>query len=292
MSAVDTTGPVRAGVKPVVRPRRPVSTRFLRSELAMVFGRRRNQIAMVVLACVPILIAVAVKVSSPSGNEGPQFFNQITQNGVFVSFATLTVSLPVFIPLALSVVAGDAVAGEAGAGTLRYLLLVPVSRTRLLAVKYAAIVAYAFALAVVISSVGLIIGLALFGGGDATLLSGTTVGLGEAIWRLALTCLFVTGVMAAVGALGMFVSTLVESPVVAMGVTAGATIVAQVMDQIPQLHLIHPYLFNHYWLNFGDFLRSPIETGGPVHGLLVSLAYVVGFGSLAWARFTSKDVSS
>jgi ABC-2 type transport system permease protein len=291
MSAVEA-GPARAGVKAVVRPRSVVSTRFLHSELRMVFGRRRNQIAMAVLGAVPILIAIAVKLSPPSGSDGPQFLNQITQNGVFVSFATLTVSLPVFIPLALSIVAGDGLAGEASAGTLRYLLLVPVSRTRLLLVKYTAILAFAFALAVLIAAVGLIIGVALFGGGDATLLNGSTVGLGNAIGRLALTCLYITVCMAAVCALGMFVSSLVESSVVAMGVTAGATIVAQVMEQIPQLHAIHPYLFNHYWLNFGDFLRSPMETTGPLHGLYVSLAYVVVFGLLAWARFTSKDVSS
>ncbi|MGI8869215.1 MAG: ABC transporter permease [Mycobacteriales bacterium] len=294
MSAVESieAAAVRAGSRNVLPAGRMLSTRFLRSELRLVFGRLRNQIALAVMALVPILIGIAVKVSSPSGNDGPQFFNQITQNGVFVSFATLTVALPVFIPLALSVVAGDGLAGEASAGTLRYLLLVPVGRTRLLAVKYAVIVAYAFALAVLVAGIGLITGLALFGGGDATTLSGTTISFGVAIWRLFLTCLYVTAMLAAVAALGLFVSTLVESAVVAMGVTAGTVIVAQVLDQIPQLHTIAPYLANHYWTNFGDLLREPIMTGGIVRGLLVTLAYVGIFGSLAWARFTSKDVSS
>jgi len=46
--------------------------------------------------------------------------------------------IPLFLPMAVAVVAGDAVSGEANTGTLRYLLTVPVGRTRLLAVKFVA----------------------------------------------------------------------------------------------------------------------------------------------------------
>ena len=67
----------------------------------------------------------------------PDFIGQATNNGLFVGLAALTVELPLFLPLAVAVIAGDAVAGEANVGTLRYLLARPVQRTRLLAVKYA-----------------------------------------------------------------------------------------------------------------------------------------------------------
>src|SRR5215475_656652 len=126
-------------VRPAAGPRRRVSTRLLRSELGMVFRRRRNQIALLVMAGVPVLIGVAIKLTNDSGN-GPPFFNQITNNGVFVAFVALTMVIPLFLPLVVAVVSGDAVAGEAQLGTLRYLLTVPVGRTRLLLVKYAAIV--------------------------------------------------------------------------------------------------------------------------------------------------------
>jgi ABC-2 type transport system permease protein len=259
----------------------------------MVFGRRRNQVALLVLGCVPILIAIAVKLSTPRpGDGGPQFISQITQNGVFVAFSTLTVVIPIFLPLAVAVVSGDAVAGEAGSGTLRYLLVVPVSRARLLLVKYASTLVFALAATLLVSGVGVLIGLILFPRGSATLLSGSTVGMGEVLWRLFLCSLYVAVEMAALAAIGLFISTLVEASVAAMATTAGIAIVLQVLDSVPQLHAIQPYLVNHWWLSFGDLLRSPMVTGDVVHGLLVSLAYVGIFGSLSWARFGGKDVSS
>ncbi|HVX45442.1 MAG TPA: ABC transporter permease [Mycobacteriales bacterium] len=271
---------------------RPISSRFLRSELRMVFGRRRNQIALLVLSIVPIVIGIAVKVTEPADGGTQQFITQITQNGGFLAFSALTIVLPVFLPLAISVIAGDAVAGEASSGTLRYLLVVPVDRTRMLVVKYATILIFTLTAAVSIAAVGLIFGLILFPHGEATLLSGTAVGMGNLIGRLALTVLYVTVCMAALGAIGLFVSTLVESAVAAMASAAGLTIIAQVLISIPQLHSIHPYLFNHYWLDFGDLLRSPMQTDNVIQGGLVALAYVAVFGSAAWARFTTKDVSS
>src|SRR5918912_492807 len=165
-----------------VRPRRP-NTRFLRSELWLIFGRRRNWAGLAVLAAVPVLIAIAVKVSPPRGpgGEGPDFFASITSNGLFVALAALTVELPLFLPLAVAAISADTVAGEANLGTLRYLLAVPVQRTRMLLVKYTAVVIFAFAATLLVAAVGAMLGLILFGGGPVTLLSGRQVSFGEGL---------------------------------------------------------------------------------------------------------------
>ena len=153
---------------------RSMSTRFLRSELRLIFLRRRNLAGLGVLAGVRVLIAVAVRLSSPGRDSGgPDFFSWITENGLFVSLASLTLELGLFLPLAVAAISGDSIAGEANIGTLRYLLTVPVSRTRLLAVKYAAIVVFAFAATLTVSVTGMVMGLLLFGGGDLSLLSGS-----------------------------------------------------------------------------------------------------------------------
>lgn len=115
---------------------RRLSTRLLRSELRLIAGRRRNQMGLLVLAAVPVLIAVAVRLSSPREGRGPDFLSSITSNGLFVPLAALSVELGLFLPLAIAMLAGDSVAGEANLGTLRYLLTVPVGRTRLLVTKY------------------------------------------------------------------------------------------------------------------------------------------------------------
>jgi ABC-2 type transport system permease protein len=123
----------------------------------MVFRRRRNQAILVVLGLIPVVIAIAVKITSRTGRgggDGGAFFSSITDNGIFVGFSALLVVLPLFLPMAVSVVSGDAVSGEANLGTLRYLLALPVGRTRLLGVKYVAIVVWAFACALVVAVAG------------------------------------------------------------------------------------------------------------------------------------------
>ena len=292
----DLVGPA---ARPVTRAPRGLSTRLLRSELRLVFGRRRNQALLVALACVPVLIAVAIRIASgdgggggDDGGEGPAFIGQIAGNGLFVAFTALVVTLPLFLPLAVSVAAGEAVAGEASTGTLRNLLVVPVSRTRLLVVKFAGIVAFGVAAALTVGAAGVLIGLVLFPVGPVTLLSGGTLPVGAALLRVVLVALYVAAMLAGLAAIGLFASTLTEVPIAAMAVTAITAVVVQILGAVPQISAIHPYLLTHWWLRFGDLLRDPIVYGDMGRGLLVTAAYVAVFGSLAWARLGTKDVSS
>src|SRR5215510_52712 len=157
--------------------RRP-STRFLRSELKLIFGRRRNWAGMAVLAAVPVLITIAVRAGGGGGRGGgPDFFASIADNGFFVALAAIGIELPLFLPIAVAAISADAIAGETNLGTLRYLLTVPVGRTRALLVKYAAIVIFAFAATALVAAVGALAGLLVFGGGPVTLLSGSQIPL-------------------------------------------------------------------------------------------------------------------
>jgi ABC-2 type transport system permease protein len=274
---------------------RLVSTRFLRSELALIFRRRRNQAGLAVLAAVPILVSVAVKLSSPhggGGQDGPDFFGSITENGLFVALASLTLELPLFLPLAVAAISGDSVAGEANIGTLRYLLTVPVDRSRLLRVKYAAIVLFSLAATLVVTVTGIVLGLALFGGGSMTLLSGVQVGFGDGLLRVLLASGYLAVCLASLGAVGLFVSTLTEQPIGATIAIVMFSTASFILDSIPQVSWLHPYLLTHNWLAFGDLLRDPISWTGVEHGIYVAVAYAAVFWLLSWARFGAKDVTS
>src|SRR5689334_21323869 len=99
--------------------------RFFRSELWLIFGRRRNWVGLAVLCTVPIIVNIAAKLSNPGDGNGPDFLSSITSNGLFAALAALTLELPVFLPIAVASIAGDAIAGEANLGTLRYLVAIP-----------------------------------------------------------------------------------------------------------------------------------------------------------------------
>ena len=307
MSTADLSG--GAGGAPEYRPElasypgTPVNSwlRFLGSELRLIFGRRRNQALLGVLAALPILIGVALRLQASSGGgggggggdgQGPAFFSQVTDNGVFLALAAITVLLILVLPLAVAVVAGDSIAGEAGLGTLRYLLAVPVGRTRLLFIKYTAVVIFGLAACLLVTVVSLATGAALFPVGPVTLLSGTTVPLAAGLLRLLLVTLYVTAAMAAVGSIGLAISTLTEHAIAAMAAILVVVVGSEVADSVSQFAVIHPFLPTHFWLSFDALLRSPIDWTSAGHGLVSFGAYVIIFGSIAWARFTTADVTS
>src|SRR6202042_3383148 len=121
--------------------------RLLRSELALVFLRRRNIALLAVLAAIPVLLGLVLRFAGGGGGgggtgDGPAFLSQVTGNGAFLALLALVVESTLILPLAVAVVSGDSIAGEATRGTLRYLLTVPAGRTRLLGIKFAAILAF------------------------------------------------------------------------------------------------------------------------------------------------------
>ncbi|HWI33713.1 MAG TPA: ABC transporter permease subunit [Lapillicoccus sp.] len=269
-----------------------MSSRLLRSEVRLIGGRRRNQMGLLVLALVPIVLAISVKVSSGNARGGPDFLDSVTSNGLFVPLAALAVEMGIFLPLAISMLAGDAVAGEANLGTLRYLLTVPVSRTRLLVVKYASLCIGALWGVATVALAGAVIGVALFGTGPLTTLSGSQLEFPAALGRVLLVVLYLSACIAALGAVGLFISTLTEQPIAATIALMIFTILSWILDAVPQLEWLHPWLIVHEWLSFADLLRDPPLWDNVLRGLGVDAAYAAVFWLLAWARFAGKDVTS
>ncbi|MFI2117176.1 ABC transporter permease [Streptomyces rubiginosohelvolus] len=289
-----------------VRPSDPQGSRhplwtlgLLRSEITTLLRRHRTYALLAVLAAVPVLIGIAVRIETGGGGEGgegggagPAFLAQVTNNGFFLVFAALAATLPVFLPMAVGVVAGDAIAGEANSGTLRYLLVAPAGRTRLLLVKYASVLVFCLVATLVVAVSALAVGALLFPVGDVTTISGTRIGFGEGLVRAALTALVVAVSLTGFAAIGLFVSTLTGSGIGAMAATVGLLITVQILDSIPQLSGVHPYLFAHYWMSFADVLREPVYWDDLSRNFQLQGLYVAVFGSAAWARFTAKDITA
>jgi ABC-2 type transport system permease protein len=265
------------------------------------FRRWRNRALLAVVVAIPVLLGSALRVAVPRGGDngggggnGPAaaFLTQVAGNGVFLSFLALTIMLTLVLPLVVAVVSGESLAGEANTGTLRYLLTVPAGRARLLSIKYVAVVLFALVACLLVASSALIMGVALFPVGPVTLLSGSTVPLSEGLLRLLFVVLYVTAAMAMLGAIGLAVSTLTEHPIAAIATIMILAVSSEVADNIPQFAAVGPYLPTHWWLAFDSILRMPIDTTELSHGLFSFAVYIVIFGSIAWARFTSADITS
>jgi ABC-2 type transport system permease protein len=252
-----------------------------------------------VAALFPLLIGIGLKAAAPHGGNGngpssgsAAFFNQLAGNGVFLTFIALSLLLILVLPVVVAVVAGDSIAGEAGYGTLRYLLAVPAGRTRLLIVKYATIVVWCVAAVFIVAAVALIVGAVLFPIGPVTLLSGDTISLGAGLVRVLLVTLYICAAMAAIGAVGLAISTFTEHSIGAIAALMILIVTSEVVDTIPQFAVVAPYLPTHWWNSFDALLRTPVDTTTLWHGLLSFAVYAVLFFLIAWARFTSSDVTS
>ncbi|HKN99386.1 MAG TPA: ABC transporter permease subunit [Pseudonocardiaceae bacterium] len=263
--------------------------RLLRSELAWVFKRPRTWIALTLLALVPVVIAIGTKIGSRGPNGDGGLIGDLVGNGFVLPIAALTVTLAVLLPLVGAMWSADALAGEAAHSTLRYLLVAPVSRVRLLVVKSFGVATAVLAACVLISAVGMIAGYLVFGSHQLLTLSGTDLSFGAALARVAVAAAWVAVQVWAVCAVALAVSACTEHPMVVMAATLAGAVVFGVLASIPALDWLQPYLLTNSWTSLADVLRDPMPTGGLLHGLAEAGCYALIGWSLALARVVTKD---
>jgi ABC-2 type transport system permease protein len=184
------------------------------------------------------------------------------------------------------------VAGEATTGTLRYLLVRPVGRLRLILSKYSAAVLLVGLLVSWVTIVGLVAGGAAYGWGPMPTLSGSTLPVGAALLRIVATAAYITTGMGALAAIGLFASTLSDSAPGASVATVGFAIVSQILESLSALAPIHTFLISERWLAFVDLFRDPVAWGELGEGLIAHALYALVFVSLAALVFARKDVMS
>ncbi|GIH06160.1 ABC transporter permease [Rhizocola hellebori] len=265
-------------------------------ELRKLARRPRTWVSIALLCLLPALVAVFLAVNriAPRPGSEPAFLFAVLANGALFPAAALAIVLPIFLPVAVAVVGGDAIAGEASGGTLRYLLLRPVSRTRLLVAKLISLTVYTGLAVLMVAVTSYVVGVSLFASQPAAVVtvSGTTLTTTELVLRIAAAMGYVGVSMLGVGAIALFLSTLTES---ALGATLGALaalIASQVLVTLDAAGSVRPYLPTRYWLAWIDLFRDPIPWRDIERGLALQAVYVAVFLAMAWANFTTKDVKS
>jgi ABC-2 type transport system permease protein len=268
-------------------------------ELVKLARRPRTWVSLLLLCGLPVLVAVFVAVThiAPPPGQGPALLSAVLSSGSLYPAAALAIVLPIFLPVAVAVVAGDSIAGEAGSGTLRYLLARPVGRTRLLAAKL---------IALMVAVTAYFTGISLFGsqpvaatpGGlttsniAATSLSGSGLTPADIALRTLGAIAFIAVSMLGVGAIALFLSTITDSALGAALGALAALITSEVLVSLNAASAVNPYLPTRYWLAWIDFFRDPIVWRNIERGFAVQGVYVVVFLGASWAHFATKDITS
>jgi ABC-2 type transport system permease protein len=267
----------------------------IRVELVKMLRRPRTWVIVAMLVALPTLVAVLLAVTEigPRPGTGPPFLSAVLSDGTLFPLAALSVVLPLFLPIAVAVLGGDAIAGESQTGTLRYLLVRPVGRTHLLMAKLVTIIVFVVLAVLVVTAVSYVEGRLLLGQAPATgtvSLSGSTLSQEQLAGRTVLALGYVVISMLGVAAVALFFSTLTSSSIGAALGTIGLLIASTVLLGLDAGEALHPFLPTRYWLSFVDLFRDPILWRDVLRGLLVQLAYLTVFTLAAWASFSTKDV--
>jgi len=263
-------------------------------ELRQLIRRPRTWVTIGLLTVLPILVAIFLATTNvaPRPGQGPAFLSAVLASGALFPAAALAIVLPIFLPVSVAVIAGDSIAGEASNGTLRYLLVRPVARTRLLVAKLIAVIAFVLLAVVVVAGVGYLVGNQLFGSGPLSSTSGTSLSTTQATLRTALAVGYVGFSMLGVASVALFLSTVTDS---SLGAALGALallVTSQVLVLLDAASSIRPYLPTRYWLAFVDLFRDPVLWRDIERGFALQAVYVAVFLAAAWANFATKDINS
>lgn len=271
-----------------VRTQAPLG-RLVLAELRWVLRRPRTLVLLGLLALIPVAIGVGVAATGGS-HDGRGLIGAVAGNGLVLPIAAIVVALALLLPLTVATAAADALAGEASQGTLRGLLLAPVGRGRLVVMKAVGVLTVAVVAVVVMAVVGMLTGLVVVGGPNSLItLSGTTLGWGSAIGRVALVAGWAVVQLLAVGAVALAVSAFTEHPLVVLAAVLGGMILFGVLSAVPSLDWLQPYLLTTGFAAGADALRDPLPTDGLVSSTWRALVYLaIGLG-ITWWRMARRD---
>jgi ABC-2 type transport system permease protein len=257
-------------------------------ELFKLVRRLRTWISIGLICALPLVVAIFIAVThlAPPPGQGSAFLSAVLDEGQLYPAAALALVLPVFLPVAVAVVAGDSIAGEASAGTLRYLLARPVGRTKLLVAKLVAVITFAVLAVVAVTVTSYATGVLIL------CPSGTPLTTLELIERVLGAMAFITVSMLGVAAIALFLSTLTDSAIGAALGSLAALVVSEILVTLNAATTVQPYLPTRYWLAWIDFFRQPILWRDIQRGFAIQAVYVVVFLAAAWANFATRDVTS
>jgi ABC-2 type transport system permease protein len=264
----------------------------LRREFTKILFQRRTYVGWAGLLAVPLLIVLALDLSSskPAPGEGPPFFSAITNNGIFVPLAAIGALSFFLFPLVASMAGAFPLAGEAEQGTMKTWMSRPLGRGTILFSKWGVAILYIVVGMLVVGLGGLLAGWLVFGAHPLLTLSGTTISIPAGLGRIVLANLVILAALLCMVSLALFVSTLTNSSLTAAISAMVVFVVLAILNGFSYFDFMKPYTFTSYNMAFINLFRDPIYWHPIRNALLVYGATVAGLLLVSWLIFRRKDI--
>jgi ABC-2 type transport system permease protein len=277
---------------------RPSATLPIAAEWRRQASRRRTQMAMGFMILLPLIILLAFQFpsNSSSNSSGAGEFSSLidlaTAGGLNFTLFSIFVSASFLLVVVVALFFGDTVASEASWGSLRYLLAIPVPRARLLAVKLVVALAHSGLALILLAATALLAGTLRYGWGPLRSTVAAQIPAGQGLLRLLGVLGYLAVVLLAVAGLAFLLSVTTDAPLGAVGGAVLLWILSSILDQITALGVLRSFLPTHYSSAWLGLLSTPVQTDYMVRGSISAITYATLFWSLAFWRFTRKDIVS
>jgi ABC-2 type transport system permease protein len=276
---------------------------LVRFELIKTFTRWRTYIGFLAFGVIVPLVVIGLKLGGQLSFE--RRLLSMLQNDFVIGGNVLNGwffglffmgALWVHVPILLTIVAGDQIAGEGNAGTFRFLLIHPVSRTRIITAKFIVTLIYTALMVFFIG--GLTLGLSLwaFGGGDLLVIRRGILVIPEA--RLPAYFLMAYGLatlaMFVVSSLSFLFSAFTDNSIGPIMATMAVIILSIIVISLPfeLFQKIRPYLFVHYFDAWQKVFDDPIPWGVIGRHAIILAGFILAFFVATIAYFSRKDILS
>lgn len=274
-------------------------------EVEKTFRRWRTYIGFAVVLAAVLLLEVVIKLSevqmARSFATGLNNDFLVTGNvlNAWVITAFIMNSLYIHVPFLIALVAGDMVSSEAASGTIRFMLIRPPSRSKIISAKFLAMLFYTAVLILFFGILCIGIGLLFFGGGDLIKFQPGLPHIVVLPAQVAAYCTslaFVAAIlsMSVVGSLAFLFSTLVDNSIGPIIGSIAVVIVSFILGNLPFefTESLRPYLFTTYMGIWQLLLDNPIDWSQVGKYALALLAYDAVFFAASYFVFVKKDIKS
>jgi ABC-2 type transport system permease protein len=271
--------------------RRPSVATVYRWELRKLISQKRTYLGFFLASILPVIFVVVQLLRGQRDRAENIFASQITQSGLATPVLMLLFMSVFLLPLIASLVAGDIVAAEDGNGTLKTILTRSVDRGQVFLAKVLAASTYALLATFLSAAVASVAGIAAWGFHSITTYSGTVVSAPKGLLLVfAANAAYMIPLLAVV-AIGVLLSTVTRNSAAAVVATIGITLLFAILDQIPGLEGIRPYLLFDQYSDWHGLLRTPTDWAPIGHAAWVSALYAGPALFAAYLVFLRRDVA-
>ena len=265
----------------------------LRSEWAKTLRRPRTYVALGFVMFIPAVVALALWLNPPDHGDGDRFFVVATQTGLLFPAAMLRIMSRLVLVVVIALFAGDAVAGEGNTGNLRYMLLRPLSRGRLLAAKFIVAVTLSLLATILLTATATAVGGLAFGFEPIDFeLFFVDQSVANLFIHIGMATGYVAWTLSSVVAFGFMISTMTDAPAAAAGSAVGLGVTSQILNEIEALGRIRDFMPTRYIDAWEGLFWSDRVPDDMYSGLLLPIPFVLVFCGVAWWWFRRKDVLS